>query len=1595
MKSQYNTFEKRTTIILVMFISFAFLLPSVFAQGQGLSTPTPYGTPPFPEAAPGSLLTPEIPQEKGIQSLGQAQSGTELGGDWAAQVNISDTTEESVSPKIASDNNGILHFVWRETINAGSQEIFYSRIDGLTQSMPVNVSNSSPFNSFSPQVVVDSVGTAHIVWQEEDNDHADDYEVLYSRCDETGCTSPVTLSDGQVCGSYTYDWKGIDPSIGIDASDNLMVVWLSYEPGRVYVMYSLWPAAGQPPTNRTGCHINSGAYLSPSIAGDSNGYFHLVLMSYSYEILYSRYNGTWSSNQNIGTGLYPVIHIDQNNKIHTAWWNTGTPPVYRSKENNGTIWSTPENIFSNTICTDLSLITDKDNLPRLACVANDTIYESSRQSGGWVESTIIEGTASQPDLTKDVSGNLHLVWSDLRSGNWDTFYSPTYNCEGIEPATAAGQAVLTVLENAEVPFLNYCKNNVGNIIHVPAQNGIEAFQEWADLASSATHEVAFTVMLWDERYDSPSPGEIVLQGIQQLHTDFNDTERTKDFPHGMTVRILLGVQKQYVPWATDQRYSVLDELKILQIPIYQVLPDGRIWEVEVGLYRDGQQESFPPGIYSHVKLMVVDNNKMIVSGYHPQYDFQTIDGNAVNHDLGIKVSGPIVANGMAVFDSLWAGSEILCTEEDDISQIGDWDTCHRATGENPTHWFFLPMGDDIVLPLYRDDDPNHKTADQVVKTTIESAHNQVYVLQNRFVVTGVVPLPWVYDEIGLLEYAEAVLLAPAEEIRILVSRDPGNMLVNAPSMINFFSNYYMLGGQHAYGDVWRFYTPDGIAGSFPGLHAKSFMIDGEFLVIGSQNFDNSAFGSQASDLDLVEYSLGIENSNIITNLKEDYFDVVWNSSSTSLTISPNDSLKTSIEQADPGAVIIVEPGTYEIAGSITVPEGVTLFGLGSIIKPSANFPNPAPLLVINGSNTILMGLTLQNSSGYAIEIGDGNTTFENVNLSRIVFVNNALGGVRVQGPASGAASYTIENNTFIGGGSGITITASASTTGTIRNNIFAGQSIAPIQIISTDDGSVEYGYNLFYDCAGGNCAANWRIGNMGTASIEHDNLFDLDPMFVNPGTFDFHLSPSSPAIDAGDPTILHEMLYDGNGDGLPRIDLGAFEYFDTALPTVLSITRASENPTSAISVDFIVIFSEPVTGVDASDFILTTSGVSGAGITNVSGSGNTYTVTVNTGSGDGTIRLDVINDGTITDLATNPLSGGYTGGETYTVTRSPTATNTPTATATSTSTPTNTRTATATSTPTATNTPTSTPTNTPTATATSTPTSTATSTRTLTPTASKTPTATRTPTSTRTPTITPTPTSAPDLIFKDDFEAGNLSAWDLSATDSGDLRTRAFAAYQSAWGMQAVMDDQNSIYVADMFAPVLSRYRARFYFDPNSITMTAGTDHAIFAGRDFDNQWDFGVILGKNASGYWIRVQGLQDDGSLVYSSTYAISDGWHSIEIEWLSGSPGRIKLWIDGTLKQTVALTNSTRSLARAYLGALSGIDATTSGSMYFDNFESRKSSYIGELAFQWLSKILAYFRNPIHTSSAGLGVPSTLRSRQSDDPRFIAFYTLNTEH
>ena len=209
------------------------------------------------------------------------------------------------------------------------------------------------------------------------------------------------------------------------------------------------------------------------------------------------------------------------------------------------------------------------------------------------------------------------------------------------------------------------------------------------------------------------------------------------------------------------------------------------------------------------------------------------------------------------------------------------------------------------------------------------------------------------------------------------------------------------------------------------------------------------------------------------------------------------------------------------------------------------------------------------------------------------------------------------------------------------------------------------------------------------------------------------------------------------------------------------------------------------------------------------------------------------------------------------------------------------------------------------------------------------------------------------MIFADGFESGSLAGWTSNSNDLGDLSVSGAAALVGSQGMQALIDDSNTIYVTDDSPNAETRYRARFYFDPNSIPMLSGEAHFIFKGflGTSTSTEAYRVEFRQSLGAYQIRAALMLDDGTTwVNTNWFTISDVAHFVEMDWRASSGvgannGGLTLWIDGA--QQADLTgadNDTWRVDRARLGALSGIDNGTRGTYYFDAFESRRLNYIG---------------------------------------------------
>jgi len=207
-------------------------------------------------------------------------------------------------------------------------------------------------------------------------------------------------------------------------------------------------------------------------------------------------------------------------------------------------------------------------------------------------------------------------------------------------------------------------------------------------------------------------------------------------------------------------------------------------------------------------------------------------------------------------------------------------------------------------------------------------------------------------------------------------------------------------------------------------------------------------------------------------------------------------------------------------------------------------------------------------------------------------------------------------------------------------------------------------------------------------------------------------------------------------------------------------------------------------------------------------------------------------------------------------------------------------------------------------------------------------------------------------IFADNFESGNFSKWTQQWTDSGDLSVSTAAALVGTKGTQALLDDNTSISVMDETPAGETHYRARFYFNPHSLAMASGDSHVLFFGYGGTSLTSpvVGVELQFASGSYRVRAALRHNDAIWRYGAWVNISNSMHYLELEWQAASAsgandGLAHLWVDGILRSNLTgIDNDTLRIDRVRLGAVAGIDAGTRGTDYFDDFESRRSTYIG---------------------------------------------------
>ncbi len=127
-------------------------------------------------------------------------------------------------------------------------------------------------------------------------------------------------------------------------------------------------------------------------------------------------------------------------------------------------------------------------------------------------------------------------------------------------------------------------------------------------------------------------------------------------------------------------------------------------------------------------------------------------------------------------------------------------------------------------------------------------------------------------------------------------------------------------------------------------------------------------------------------------------------------------------------------------------------------------------------------------------------------------------------------------------------------------------------------------------------------------------------------------------------------VMDNNGDESTGAVQATVRVNDITAPSVSSITISGSPAVTAPSITFVVAFSEPVVNVSTDDFSLTSTGTAAGTIASVSSSsGTSIDVTVNSITGTGSIRLDLLSSTNIADVSLNTPPAAYASGSVHTV----------------------------------------------------------------------------------------------------------------------------------------------------------------------------------------------------------------------------------------------------------------------------------------------------------------------------------------------------------
>ena len=212
---------------------------------------------------------------------------------------------------------------------------------------------------------------------------------------------------------------------------------------------------------------------------------------------------------------------------------------------------------------------------------------------------------------------------------------------------------------------------------------------------------------------------------------------------------------------------------------------------------------------------------------------------------------------------------------------------------------------------------------------------------------------------------------------------------------------------------------------------------------------------------------------------------------------------------------------------------------------------------VKGDHNLIGGCAVHHSAGWGIHVYDNEDRRTNYNVVRNnVVYDNGQGNYDGRGVGIGlylGTGNVAYNNIVWGNYVGIAVNHDAVDTKIYHNTVYDNR----VSGIKIRGGNFKYGPSVGTIVRNNIVYQNDepQIYDTGIGTVLDHNLVGPDPLFVDISAYDFHLQPTSPAIDSG--VVLSQVLDDFAGVSRPRgagYDIGAFEFPFSTPPAAISAT---------------------------------------------------------------------------------------------------------------------------------------------------------------------------------------------------------------------------------------------------------------------------------------------------------------------------------------------------------------------------------------------------------------------------------------------------------